>query len=111
MCLDDKFQDENMFLHIMTASELNSYVISNQFIKRIETIKQNFPGKEMYLVILGLKEFCRNNRENAGRFAIETALTELQLLHGISHRLSDTAEDVVQIYLMFSKSIAEIPFK
>lgn len=111
MCLDEKYQDENMLLHVMTAAELNSYVTSNKLRHRIETIKSHYPNKDISLVIFALKEYCRNNRANAGRFAIETALTELQLVYNISHRLLDTAEDVAQVFLQFSKSIAEKLYK
>lgn len=111
MRLDDKYQDEHVLLHIMTAAELNSYVVGNLLISRIETIQSNYSGKDLSLMIFGLKEYCRNNRANAGRFAFESALTELQLLHNISHRLLDTAEDVAQVFLQFSKSIAEKPYK
>lgn len=111
MCLDEKYQDEVILLHIMTAAELNSYVTNNKLKDRIETIKSNYPDKELSLMIFGLKDYCRNNRTNAGRFAFETALTELQLVYNISHRLLDTAEDVAQVFLQFSKSIAEKPYK
>lgn len=111
MCLDEKYQDENILLHIMTAAELNSYVTGNKLKTRIETIKQHYPNKELSLMIFGLKDYCRNNRANAGRYAFENALTEQQLVHNISHRLLDTAEDVAQVFLQFSKSIAEKPYK
>lgn len=111
MCLDDKYQDEDILLYIITASELNSYCISNGLIDHIKMISDIYPDKKLSLLIFGLKEYCRTNRANVGRFAFETALTELQLLHGISHRLLDTAEDVAQVFLQFSKSIAEKPYK
>lgn len=98
-------------LHIMTAAELHTYVLHGQLINRIKTIESNYPDKCLTLAIFGIKEYCRTNRQNAGRFAFETALTELQLLHGISHRHSDTADDVAQLFLQFSKSIAEKPYK
>lgn len=111
MQLDEKYQDENILLHIMTAEELNAYVTSKQLIYRIKNIESVYPDKKLSLMIFGLKEYCRLNRGNVGRFAIETALTELQLLHSISHRLLDTAEDVAQVFLQFTKSIAEKPLK
>lgn len=111
MRLDDKFQDEKIVLHFMTAAELNTYVSHGQLINRIETIESEYPDKILSLAIFGLKEYCRVNRQNAGRFAFETALTELQLFHGVSHRLLDTADDVAQMFLQFSKSIAEKPYK
>lgn len=111
MRLDEKFQDESIVLHVMTAAELNAYVKHGHLINRIKTIEDEYPGKKLSLAISGLKEYCRANRQNAGRFAFETALTELQLLHGISHRLLDTADDIAQLFVQFSKSIAEIPYK
>lgn len=111
MRLDEKYQDENILLHIMTAAELNSYVMGKSLIDRIKTIQKNYPDKDLNLMIFGLKEYCRNNRANAGKFAFETALVELQLLHNISHRLLDTAEDLAQVFLQFSKSIAEKQYK
>lgn len=111
MRLDDKFQDEKIVLHFMTAAELNTYVLHGQLINRIETIESEYPDKILSLAIFGLKEYCRVNRQNAGRFAFETALTELQLFHRVSHRLLDTADDVAQMFLQFSKSIAEKPYK
>lgn len=111
MRLDEKFQDEPFLLHVMTADELNVYVKNNQLIDRIKTIESTYPDKKLSLMIFGLKEYCRVNRASAGRFAFETALTELQLLHNVSHRHLDTAEDVSQVFLQFSKSIAEIPYK
>lgn len=111
MRLNEKYQDEPILLHVMTAAELNSLVIGNMLVSRIETIKSIYPAKELSLIVFGLKEYCRTNRTNAGRFAFESALTELQLLHNISHRLLDTAEDVAQVFIQFSKSIAEKPYK
>lgn len=111
MRLDEKFQDENIVLHFMAAAELNSYVSKGQLINRIKMIESEYSQKKLSLAVFGLKEYCRANRQNAGRFAFETALTELQLMHGISHRLLDTADDVAQLFLQFSKSIAEKPYK
>ena len=111
MCLDDKFQDENIVLHFMTAAELNTYVSHGQLINRIRDIESEYPGKILSLAIFGLKAYCCANGQNAGRFAFETALTELQLRCGISHRLLETADDVAQMFVQFSKSIAEIPYK
>ena len=111
MRLDDKFQDENIVLHFMTAVELNTYISHGQLINRIKSIEEEYPDKMLSLAIFGLKEYCRDNRQNAGRFAFETALTELQLLRGISHRLLDTADDVAHMFVQFSKSIAEKLYK
>lgn len=111
MRLDEKYQDENILLHIMTAAELNLYVSSNQLNNRIKEIESFYPDKRISVVIFGLREYCRTNRDNVGRFAFENALTELQLFHDISHRLLDTAEDIAQVFLQITKSVAEKPYK
>lgn len=109
--LQDKYQDENQLLHVMMSAELNTLVANNGFKNRIEYIKSIFPNKQLTLLIFGLKEFCRFNKENVGRMAFETALTEIQIMEGVCHRLLDTAEDIAQAFLQFSKSIAEKPYK
>lgn len=95
----------------MTGSELNSYISNDQLVNRINVIKELYPNKNLTLLVLGLKEFCRTNRGNVGRIAFETSLTDLQISSNISHRLLNTSEDVAQVFLQFSKSIAEKPYK
>lgn len=92
-------------------SELNSFVANNGLKNRIKYIKGIFPNKQLTLLIFGLKEFCRLNKQNVGRMAFETALTEIQITEGVCHRLLDTAEDIAQAFLQFSKSVAEKPYK
>lgn len=108
--MTDKYQDEEHLLYVMTAVDLNGYVKSNTLVDHITDVQNKCPNKQVALFVFGLKEFCRGNR-NAGRLAIETILTEVQLFNGISHRLMDTAEDVGNAVMQFSKSIAEIPYK
>lgn len=108
--LTDKYQDEEHLLYVMTAADLNGYVKSNKLIDHINDVQNNCPAKQVALLVFGVKEFCRSNR-NASRLDIETALTEVQLFNGISHRLMDTAEDVGHVVMQFSKSVAEIPYK
>lgn len=110
MQLTDKYEDEEQLLYVITAAELNGYVKSKQLSDHITDIQGKCPDKRVTLLVFGVKEFCRSNR-NAGRLAIETALTEVQLFNGISHRLLDTAEDVGNVVMQFSKSVAEIPYK
>lgn len=91
--------------------ELNALVAKNGLKNRIEYIKGIFPNKQLTLLIFGLKEYCRLNKENVGRMAFETALAEIQMMERVCHRLLDTAEDIAQAFSQFSKSIAEKPYK
>lgn len=95
----------------MPATDLNSLITNNGLSIRIQYIKSRFPDKQLTLLIFGLKEFCRINKTKVSRYAFETALTELQMFEGVSHRLLDTFEDIAQVFLQFSKSIAEKPYK
>lgn len=94
----------------MTAADLNGYVKSNSLADHITDIQTKCPNKKVTLLVFGVKEYCRSNR-NAGRLTIETALTEVQLFNRVSHRLMDTAEDIGNVVMQFSKSVAEIPYK
>lgn len=95
----------------MTGSGLNETIKCDKLRSLVKNIQQLFNRKQITLLVHGLKEFCRNNRSNVGRLAIETALTEIQLEENVGHRLLDTAEDVGYTVMQYSKSIAEIPFK
>lgn len=95
----------------MTAAELNSYIQNKTLSDHINHIQNIYANKQLTIFIFGLKEYCRNNRTNVGRLAFETALTEIQLVNNVNHRLMDTAEDIGNTVMQFSKSIAEIPYK
>lgn len=109
--LTDKWHDENLLLVILTGRELNDLVKNDELLNHLESTKIMFENKEITLLIIGLKEYCRQNAGNVGRQAFETALTEVQLLANISHRLLDTADDLGNTIMQFSKSVAEIPYK
>lgn len=109
--LNEKYCDEDQLLYVMPAADLNSLIANNGFNIRVQYIKSRFPAKQLTLLIFGLKEFCRSNKSNVGRMAIETVLTEIQLLENVCHRLLDTSEDVAQTFIQFSKAIAEKPYK
>lgn len=95
----------------MHGNELNDAVQNNSLLALIENVQMIYVDKCITLLIYGLKEFCRTHRTNAGQMAIEMALTEIQLLANVSHRLLNTAEDVGHTVMQFTKSIAEIPYK
>lgn len=108
--MTDKYQDEEHLLYMMTAADLDGYVKSNKLTDHISSIQNKCPNKQVTLLVFGVKEYCRSSR-NAGRMNIETALTEVQLFNRVSHRMMDTAEDIGNVVMQFSKSVAEIPYK
>lgn len=95
----------------MTGSELVAFVSNNALTHQITEIKRHYPNKKITLLVFGIKDMARRNKQAVNRHAVELALTELQLLHGISHRHLDTSEDVAQVFLQFSKSIGEKLYK
>lgn len=95
----------------MTASELVTFVSDNALSQRISEIKNHYPDKKIALLVLGMKDLACGKKQSVNRHAVEMALTELQLLDGISHRNLDTSEDVAQVFLQFSKSIGEKLYK
>lgn len=109
--LTDKYVDEEQLLYIMPASEVNESVKQDKLLSLVQNLQDIFPKNQITLLIHGLKDFCRCNRSNAGRLAFETALTEIQLMANVGHRLLDTAEDMGHTVMQFSKSVAEIPYK
>lgn len=98
-------------LVVVTGKELNNLIKANDLLNHLKSIEAIFDNKQITLLVFGLKEFCRQNPCNIGRLAFETALTEIQLLANISHRLLDTADDLGNTVMQFSKSVAEIPYK
>lgn len=109
--LTDKYVNEEQLLYIMPASEANEAVKQDKLLSLIQDLQGIFPKNQITLLVHGLKDFCRGNQSNAGRLAFETALTEIQLMANVSHRLLDTAEEVGHTVMQFSKSVAEIPYK
>lgn len=109
--LTDKYEDEQQMLFLMTATELNDAVKDNNLLPQIQNIQTIYNDKKVTLLVYGLKEFSCSHRNNAGRMTFEMALTEIQLLANVSHRLLDTAEEVGHTVMQFSKSVAEIPYK
>lgn len=95
----------------MLASELVTFVSTNNLPHRINEIKSYYLGKKITLLVFGLKEFIRINKRAVDRHAIEMALTELQIMNGVCHRHLDTSADVAQVFLQFSKSIGEKLYK
>lgn len=95
----------------MNAAEVNELIVNKQLNDRIKFVKELYPGMRLTLVVVGLKSFCQTTKKGAHRFAIEAALTEIQLMENVGNRLLDTAEDLGQTVSQFSKSVAEILYK
>lgn len=95
----------------MLASELVTFVSTNNLPHRINEIKSYYLGKKITLLVFGLKELIRINKRAVDRHAIEMALTELQIMNGVCHRHLNTPADVAQVFLQFSKSIGEKLYK
>lgn len=94
----------------MQAKDLNNLIVNKNLLNKFQNIVEIYPDNQITLIVCGLKEFCRKN-SNVGRLTFEINLTELQLILNISHRLLDTAADLANTVMQYSKSVAEIPYK
>lgn len=94
----------------MQAKFLNHLIVNNDLLNKFQNIAEIYPDNQITLIVYGLTEFCKKN-SNVGRLTFEINLTELQLNLNISHRLLDTAADLANTVMQYSKSVAEIPFK
>lgn len=94
----------------MLAKELNHLITTKALIVKFQQIIDIHPDNHITLLICGLKEYCRMT-SNVGRLAFESDLIKLQILLNISHRFLDTAADMANTVMQFSKSVAELPYK
>ncbi len=108
--LSDKFIDEDLVLKLISADELNEEIERKSIMATMQRIKTENASKSITIIVYGLKEFCRRNK-NVGRLQFETTLTELQVLLNVNNRLIETSADLNITVLQFSKSIADIPYK
>lgn len=108
--MDDHTIDEDQVLLFMFAAQLGDFIRANGLVSYIQTAQQQMPAKKITLLVCGLSDYLTANRW-LSRLAVEKALTRLQLFAGISHRLLDTAADVATTVVLFTKAVAETPFK
>ncbi|KAG4077840.1 hypothetical protein HA402_013774 [Bradysia odoriphaga] len=108
--LSDKFTDEDFILKIISAHEFNAEIDRKTVMTTMQRLTNENPSKRFTIIVYGIKEFCRTNK-NVGRHLFETALTELQVLLNVNNRLIETSADLNIIVLQFTKSIADIPYK
>lgn len=108
--LTEKFNDENFILRVISASELNNQIEHKSILSTMNDIKTEHPSKKITILVCGVKEFCRKNR-NVGRKSVEKALTELQVLLNVDNRMIETAADLNITVHQFAKSIGDIPLR
>lgn len=108
--LSDKFTDEDFVLKLVTAQEFNAEIDRQTVMTTMQRLINEQPSKKFTIIVCGIKEFCRTNK-NVGRHSFETALAELQVLLNINSRLIETSADLNITVLQFTKSIADIPYK
>lgn len=109
--LTSKTIDENFILFIIHATEFSENVKTNSLLGQLQNIQSLYNGKQVCLLVCGLRDYCRQYPKQLKRLTIEKTLTELQILANISHRLLDTSADLANVVMQFSKSIAEFPYK
>lgn len=102
---------EDAILYILTASELNELMKNGHLLPFIRNLQYMFNEKQIMLLIYGLKEYCHHHKNNTSHLIFERALTQIQLMANVNHRLLSTAEEVGYTIVQFTKAIAEKPYK
>ncbi|XP_039450066.1 crossover junction endonuclease EME1 isoform X1 [Culex pipiens pallens] len=98
-------------VHLMTGQELVLHVKEGTLRSIVDRLTTLYPGTVVSLLVFGLVNYCRSNRNCVGRKETETALTEVQLFSKCSYQLLDTAEEVGNFVAQLGKSLAELPYK
>lgn len=109
--LTDKIEDQDQILYFLMGEELINLIKTGKTVTTVKGVKDIFAGKSVTLIIYGLKEYCRVNKDGIGRKLIERSLTEVELYTGCNHRLLETAADLASTICQFTKAVAEEPFK
>uniref|UniRef100_A0A182JEW6 ERCC4 domain-containing protein n=1 Tax=Anopheles atroparvus TaxID=41427 RepID=A0A182JEW6_ANOAO len=103
--------DEPFVVYLLDGGTFVAYVRNHQLLPIIRTVKEQYPGRRLSLLIFGLVSYCRVHRGCVGRRETEHALTEIQLYEDVSHQLLETDEQVANFVNQLARSIAELPYK
>lgn len=125
-------------LLILKWNDLLIHIHNETFLSYVKNITVNLKGRKIILAIYGLGKYYQyqkrnknrefkedisgkasNNRDQriygnvptVSRRAVEYALTEIQLLYSISHRMFETEQDIALFVFQLTKSIAQMPYK
>uniref|UniRef100_A0A1Q3F2K0 Putative crossover junction endonuclease eme1 n=1 Tax=Culex tarsalis TaxID=7177 RepID=A0A1Q3F2K0_CULTA len=102
---------QKFIIHLMNGQELVQHVKEGSLLSIVQRLTVLYPDTVVSLLIFGLVQFCRSNRNCVGRRETEMALTEVQLFSKCSYQLLDTAEEVGNFVAQLGKSLAELPYK
>ncbi|XP_055697731.1 crossover junction endonuclease EME1 [Phlebotomus papatasi] len=102
---------EEMVLHVILGQDMLQNVKEGSFRRRIESLKELYPGKSIVILLYGLKDTFRKSDRSVSRNDIEVSLVEAQILHNCCHRLVENPAELAATAAQFSKSVAETPFK
>lgn len=110
---DNVEKDEPYLLIVLEADDFVKAAKENQLLNVVQAAQELLPVQvqSTTLVIYGLKDYCRKNRNAIGIKETEIKLTQLQLIANCSHRLHETPDDIALTVAQTSKAIAEEPYK
>ncbi|KAK9871347.1 hypothetical protein WA026_011613 [Henosepilachna vigintioctopunctata] len=125
-------------LIVMESIDFLNHVHNQTFTTCIESLRTNLMENKIIFVIFGLERYYRfqKNKRNqnfakevsgktrnvtdqklfenvptVSRRTVEYALTEIQLLYSISHRMLETKKELALFVFQLTKSIAQLPYK
>lgn len=97
---------------MISAGDLIKHIKAKNLLDKIRHIKASYLSDyTIDLIVCGIASYCRQNRGAIRRTETEFALTEIQLLLNVCHRLLESSEEVATVIQQYTKSIAENPFK
>ncbi|XP_044736838.1 crossover junction endonuclease EME1 [Chrysoperla carnea] len=121
------YSDENYAVLILNWIQIVDLIEKSLFKNYIIEKRTILSNKKVTLGLYGLQRYfkhwkCKKNEntkkktiyDNTPKISpkvLESELTELQILAGINHRTLETPEDLNNMVLQFTKSIAEAQFK
>lgn len=104
LSISDQEIDEHFVLLVWQATELTDAIRNEQLLDRIEAVQLKYsPRKTITLLVCGPTQ--------TNDIALQTHLTELQLFANVNYRFIETAADLANTILHYTKSVAEIPYK
>lgn len=109
----DTEKHEPYLLMVFSADNFVKAAKENSLLGKIQAAQEDLPVNPLSttLVVYGLKDFCRRNKNVIGMKEMEIKLTQIQLLANCSHRLHETPDDIALTVAQMSKAVAEEPYK
>ncbi|XP_071452036.1 crossover junction endonuclease EME1 isoform X2 [Hetaerina americana] len=121
MDLEDRNEEERVML-CLSAEEVAHLAKDGTLASHVGSIKDFLKEKFITLVICGIDEYFSSSKHKKkgrgskdasviSRKTFDESLIHLQLVYGVGHRMVENSSELASLIFMFTKAIAETPFK